>query len=417
MSNTPLLQLPYLAAAQSQKHVTVNDSLRRLDALVHLSVKSASLADAPPGPAEGDRYLVPAGGTGIFQDQENAIAAYQDGAWTLLAPRIGWRCWVEDETRLRVWDGSAWVGAGTAPADGSAGAPGLAFAADPDTGFYRPSDDVLAFVTAGMERIRLAADGKVGIGTADPKEKLHSEGAILIGANETIKSNSYWSGGGFALENGYAGFVRPAGATGRFELAMYGENTAGPGGALAGLRYPFIYDYPTDKLTLAPDTTIGGELIATGHVLQVQSTTKSGTYSLSNDDTWTDVPGLSVSITPKAASSKVMVTAIISGIAESGTGAVRLVRDSIAIGIGDAGGSRVQASAMIGNATGTSLDGGSVSAQFMDNPSTLSAITYKVQVRVNEGTGAVHINRGITDTNTDDFVRTSSTITAMEVGG
>ena len=42
MSNTSSLVLPYLAVGQAQKHVTVNESLRRLDALVQLSVVSAT---------------------------------------------------------------------------------------------------------------------------------------------------------------------------------------------------------------------------------------------------------------------------------------------------------------------------------------------------------------------------------------
>ncbi len=45
---TPNLALPYLAAAQAQKHVTVNEALDALDGLVQLSVISAALA-APPG--------------------------------------------------------------------------------------------------------------------------------------------------------------------------------------------------------------------------------------------------------------------------------------------------------------------------------------------------------------------------------
>lgn len=44
MSDSTKLQLPYLAAAQSQKHVTVNESLRKLDAVVQLTVVSATTA-------------------------------------------------------------------------------------------------------------------------------------------------------------------------------------------------------------------------------------------------------------------------------------------------------------------------------------------------------------------------------------
>ena len=51
------LSLPYLLPNQAQKHVTLNDSLRRLDAIVQLSVISSDLTTPPDNPEEGDRYL------------------------------------------------------------------------------------------------------------------------------------------------------------------------------------------------------------------------------------------------------------------------------------------------------------------------------------------------------------------------
>ena len=51
MSDTPNLQLPYILAAQAQKHVTHNEALRKLDAIVNLSVADRNLA-APPGWAQ-----------------------------------------------------------------------------------------------------------------------------------------------------------------------------------------------------------------------------------------------------------------------------------------------------------------------------------------------------------------------------
>lgn len=38
MSGTTQLNLPYIAAAQAQKHVTHNEALRALDAIIQLSV-------------------------------------------------------------------------------------------------------------------------------------------------------------------------------------------------------------------------------------------------------------------------------------------------------------------------------------------------------------------------------------------
>ena len=58
------LGLSFLAAAQAQKHVTVNESLLRLDALVQLAAKSASTAAEPASPVDGDIYILPSGKTG-----------------------------------------------------------------------------------------------------------------------------------------------------------------------------------------------------------------------------------------------------------------------------------------------------------------------------------------------------------------
>ncbi len=67
-------------------------------------------------------------------------------------------------------------------ADGSAAGAGLGFANDTDTGLFRPGSDTLAFATAGMERMRVAADGRVGVGTDNPIELLHVNGNVrLIG--------------------------------------------------------------------------------------------------------------------------------------------------------------------------------------------------------------------------------------------
>ncbi len=109
MSNSTNLALPYLEAAQSQKHVTVNDSLRALDAVVMLSVLDRDLTTPPGSPADGARYLVKATATGAWAGHDGKIAAYQDGAWEFYSAAEGWRTWIADEDLLVIYDGSAWV--------------------------------------------------------------------------------------------------------------------------------------------------------------------------------------------------------------------------------------------------------------------------------------------------------------------
>jgi hypothetical protein len=108
MNETVHLALPFIAAAQAQKHVTHNEALRILDALVMLAVQDRDLSAPPGSPADGDRYLVKPTGTGAFAGKDGQIAHYRDGAWAFHAPQAGWICYVEDEDTPIVFDGSAW---------------------------------------------------------------------------------------------------------------------------------------------------------------------------------------------------------------------------------------------------------------------------------------------------------------------
>ena len=116
MSDTTTnLLLPYILAAQAQKHVTHNEALRLLDGLVQLSVLDRDLAAPPASPADGDRYIVANGGTGDWTGWDLNVALFTDGTWLRLPPRAGWCAWVEDEGLLLVYDGAVWIG--TTPAD------------------------------------------------------------------------------------------------------------------------------------------------------------------------------------------------------------------------------------------------------------------------------------------------------------
>jgi hypothetical protein len=109
METTENLSLPYLMPSQAQKHVTHNEALRALDALVQLSVASRN-ADAPPdSPLPGARYVVPVGATGAWAGHADAVAAWQDGDWMFYPPQQGWLAVVLDEELLLYWDGDAWA--------------------------------------------------------------------------------------------------------------------------------------------------------------------------------------------------------------------------------------------------------------------------------------------------------------------
>lgn len=110
MSNTTNLVLPCLAVAQAQKHVTVNETLRRHDAVVQLSVVSASTTAQPGSPADDAVYIVPAGKSGADWNAyaNGSLGYYRDGAWEQVSPREGWLAYVKDTDQLLAYTGSAW---------------------------------------------------------------------------------------------------------------------------------------------------------------------------------------------------------------------------------------------------------------------------------------------------------------------
>jgi hypothetical protein len=158
-----------------------------------------------------------------------------------------------------------------------------------------------------------------------------------------------------------------------------------------------------------------------GGIIQVVQTEKTDTFSSSSQTTFVDITGMSVIITPRSTSNKILIhynlcTSIVSG----GYGChIRLVRGSTDIAQGAGSGSIVTST--------TSAYSGSSNADypmyvqnmtFIDSPSTTSATTYKLQARGwNSVAGTFYINRSAAETNAANFARTISTITAYEVSG
>ena len=147
-------------------------------------------------------------------------------------------------------------------------------------------------------------------------------------------------------------------------------------------------------------------------ILQVVSTTKTDTFSMSST-TFADVTGLSVSITPQSATSKIFVTVdMMTGNNAASQLFARLRRDSTDIALGDTAGSRTRVTSGVyeGNANTPKA----VSFSFLDSPATTSATTYKVQIASSDTT-AVTVNRTEGDSDSAARARGVSTITVFEV--
>lgn len=108
MADTERLVLPLLSASQAQKHVTVNEALKLLDAIVQAGVIDKDLTSPPGSPSEGDIYIVGGSATGDWSGEDNNIAVYQDGAWVFITPLSGWIAWVDDENVLYVYNSGTW---------------------------------------------------------------------------------------------------------------------------------------------------------------------------------------------------------------------------------------------------------------------------------------------------------------------
>ena len=162
---------------------------------------------------------------------------------------------------------------------------------------------------------------------------------------------------------------------------------------------------------------VSGTGIGAGKILQVQQTVGTGTYSTSSL-TYSDT--VTCAITPSATTSKIICIYKIGLTANNGgySAAARLVRDSTAIYVGAAASNRVQASS---HHTAASDGIGQVKIEdqggtFMDEPSTTSAITYRLQFRSDYSGQTIYAGRSAAD---DDYTyrsRIPTSLLLMEVG-
>ena len=152
-----------------------------------------------------------------------------------------------------------------------------------------------------------------------------------------------------------------------------------------------------------------------GKVLQVVQTVKTDTYTATGYTTWTDITGMSASITPSATSSKILVFTNLQ-YSIQGYGGIRLMRDATAIGLGDAAGTRLQ-STMGTKAYRTVADMASNTSFYLDSPSTTSSTTYKLQANLlHDLAYFLYVNRSWNDDDATYSSRPISTMTLIEIG-
>lgn len=85
---TPRHTLPLLFAGQAQKEFHVNESLALIDLLLHPAFLEQR-SDPPATPEIGACYLIADNATGVWRDQDGALAGWDGGQWTFAPPRAG----------------------------------------------------------------------------------------------------------------------------------------------------------------------------------------------------------------------------------------------------------------------------------------------------------------------------------------
>jgi len=106
---SPRLSLPYLQPSQAQKHVTHNEALRTLDALVQMVVQGMEVTTPPALPEAGEIHALGTGANGAWAGQDDSLALWDGTAWTFIPPAEGWRLWDLTTASLRIRSGGAWV--------------------------------------------------------------------------------------------------------------------------------------------------------------------------------------------------------------------------------------------------------------------------------------------------------------------
>jgi hypothetical protein len=336
MTETTHLALPFIDAAQAQKHVTHNEALQRLDALVQLSVIARGQLAPPAAPVEGERYLVGVGATEAFSGKDLQIAARLAGGWTFLAPRAGWTVYVASEQLLLVHDGAAWRDAGLSLRELSGLALlGVGTTADPGNPLSAKLNGALlaakTIVEGGVGDLRLTLEKEASANTASQlyqtnwsgraetgligddnfHVKVSADGAtwkeaILIDRSTGLVS--FPSGVGDGAPIGFRNRLRNAGFTinqrevsGTVSLAAGAYGHDGVKAGASGATYEFASSGVDVEITISSGSLvlpIEGMLIEGGdYVLSHAGTAQARIWQTSPSGSYASVPATGLAIT------------------------------------------------------------------------------------------------------------------------
>ena len=164
--------------------------------------------------------------------------------------------------------------------------------------------------------------------------------------------------------------------------------------------------------------TTGAKTSGFGKIGQVVQTVKTDTFSTTSES-FTDLTGMALSITPSSATSKILIKTSLSwGGSKNVYGHGKFVRGSTDIFMADSGGgNRISSTFPMEhyNTDSAIFNCFVASSEFLDSPSTTSVTTYKIQVLSNDSSRTLYINRPENDNNQSYIGRFTSSLTAMEI--
>tara|TARA_A100001391_G_scaffold28887_2_gene15543 strand:+ start:893 stop:1462 length:570 start_codon:yes stop_codon:yes gene_type:complete len=167
--------------------------------------------------------------------------------------------------------------------------------------------------------------------------------------------------------------------------------------------------------------TLATSNLPNGSVLQVVSTTKTDTYSetISARGTGSDITGLTATITPTSASSKLLAYATLNTSREGPHAYANFIihRDGSSILVGDSAGSRLPVTVgdNLGVSSSTSMFNTFSFGQVDASSTSSTTFSLRLENSGSSGSQTFYVNRSVTDTDANSFTRAISTIMVMEV--
>ena len=190
---------------------------------------------------------------------------------------------------------------------------------------------------------------------------------------------------------------------------------------ISGVAVGGLPDGIVDADMLAANAVTAGKLASGvgGKILQVQQAVKTDTQSFSTgsstvSDSYFDITGLSVTLTPSSGTKCLVSYDVNLGGEGSYKQGIAVFRDSTQIYLGDASGSKIRLSSFnFASNSGLEDHGGSFLDTHGANGST--AVTYKLQIYVATAGRTSRINRSHSESDNRETGRVVSSITVMEV--